>query len=69
MDTRCHVDSVLIEVNRRVEMYERARVDMTTNQADKQKIWEVMKSCFSENSSTFESDTKIVPGVELSYRL
>ena len=26
-------------------MCERARVDMTTNQADKQKILEVMKSC------------------------
>ncbi len=25
-------------------MYERARVDMITNQADKQKLWEVMKS-------------------------
>ncbi len=29
-------------------MHERARVDMITNQADKQKIWEVMKSCFVE---------------------
>ncbi len=28
----------------RVESYESAGVDMITNQADKQKIWEVMKS-------------------------
>ena len=28
----------------RVEMYESARVDMIANQADKQKIWEVMES-------------------------
>ncbi len=26
-------------------MYETTRVDMITNQADKQKLWEVMKSC------------------------
>ncbi len=28
-------------------MYERVRVDMITNQADKQKIWEVMKPCIT----------------------
>ncbi len=34
----------VIHLKGRVEMHERARVDMITNQADKQKIWEVMKS-------------------------
>ncbi len=29
-------------------MYERARVDMITNQADKQKLWEVMKSWWGQ---------------------
>ena len=40
----------LVALNRRVEIYEMARVDMIANQADKQKIWEVimvMESCYS----------------------
>ncbi len=44
MDTRCHIDLGLIYVKRRVERYDGARVGMIKNQADKQKIWQVMKS-------------------------
>ena len=44
LDTRCCVDCALIPLRKRVEMYQMARVDLIINQADKQKIWEVMKS-------------------------
>ena len=40
----------------RVEMYDKTRVDMVANQADKQKIWEVMQSCLAElYSASFTS--------------
>ena len=38
-------------------MYERVRVDMITNQADKQKIWEIMKSCFDTVDLCLSCDT------------
>ena len=44
LDTRFHIDLGLIYVKRRVEMFKRARVDLITNQADNQRIWEDMKS-------------------------
>ena len=36
----------LVRLKRRVKIYERARVDMGANQADKQNVWEVMQSLF-----------------------
>ena len=44
LDKRCHIDCGLIHLEQRVEMYQMARVDTITNQADKPKIWEVMMS-------------------------
>ncbi len=44
LNTGCHIDCGLINLKRRVKMYERPRVDMVSNQADKQIILEVMKS-------------------------
>ncbi len=44
LDTRCHVDFGLVHLKRRVEIYDMTRVDMVANQADKQKVWEVMQS-------------------------
>ncbi len=38
LDTRCHIDCGLVDLQRRVEIYEGVRVGMIANQADKQKI-------------------------------
>ena len=45
LDTRCHVDCDLFHLKMRVEMYDRGRVDMVANQADRQKVSGVMQSC------------------------
>ncbi len=50
-------------LKRRVEMLERARVDMISNQADKQKIWEVMKSC-----SRYPSLSVLTPYITYKWR-
>ena len=44
LDTRCHIDLGLGHKKRRVEISEGVRLDMMANQADKQKILEVMES-------------------------
>ncbi len=46
LNTRCHIDLGLVHLKRRVEIYERVRVDMIINQTDKPNtsIWEVMES-------------------------
>ena len=42
----------LVHLKRRVEIFERVRVGMIPNQADKPKIWEVMESWFDPPGGT-----------------
>ena len=49
LDTKCPIDLGLIHSTGRLEINERVRVDMITNQADKPKIWKVMESCKPES--------------------
>ncbi len=60
LDRRDHIHDIelgFVDLQSRVEIYERARVDMIANQADRQKFWEVMESCLS---TVFVKDLKCV---------